>query len=107
MSIDVEIDLFSGRVNPRWTLDEPDAAAWRAAFAGLSPTQDQQSAPPDLGYRGFRVHQQESITTVHGGWVRSGGRLYGDKDRAVELLLLDMLPPELGSLRPLVLAHWD
>lgn len=106
MSIDVEIDLFSGRVNPRWTLSEPDAVTVRAALAGLTETQQNEAGPPDLGYRGFRIHEGESITTVHGGWIGRAGRIYTDKDRVVELLLLDTLPPELASMRPMVLAHW-
>src|SRR4051812_46816481 len=53
----VELDVFSGVPNPRWTLDDDSAARLATFVSQLEPASD-GSAPsdPDLGFRGFVVH---------------------------------------------------
>jgi hypothetical protein len=54
MPIEVEIDLYSGRPNPSFTL--PDAAEFRRRLAGLPPLPPAAGQVRDgLGYRGVRV----------------------------------------------------
>jgi len=53
----VELDVFSGVPNLRWTLDDDSAARLATFVSQLEPASD-GSAPsdPDLGFRGFVVH---------------------------------------------------
>ncbi|MBF6213693.1 hypothetical protein IU433_28400 [Nocardia puris] len=50
----VELDLFSGRPNPAWTLTAPQARELARLLDDLPPT-DRRADPPGLGYRGFAV----------------------------------------------------
>ncbi len=54
-SIQIEIDLFSGRPNPGWTLTDAEATELRdllarASVTSFTPMQE------GLGYRGFLIH---------------------------------------------------
>ncbi len=102
----VEADVFSGRPNPRWTLDAAAAAELARRLAELPP------APPaapfeGLGYRGLVVTGLEGEcdeVRVHGGRVRAecGGetRTRADAGRALERWLL---ATGEGSLEPATL----
>jgi hypothetical protein len=53
--LEIELDVFSGRPNPRW---QPDAAT-RANIVALLKGDHPAAAtpqPPGLGYRGFVLH---------------------------------------------------
>jgi hypothetical protein len=50
-SVDVELDLFSGRPNPRWTLAGHRVDEIRERGRGLAPGESREI--PGLGYRGF------------------------------------------------------
>ena len=52
----VEVDVFSGVPNPKWTLDADSAARLATFVSHLTPAPD-GTAPsdPDLGFRGFVV----------------------------------------------------
>lgn len=54
MPAEIEIDVFSGRPNPRVPLDDAAAAQLRTALAGLVPAEPAPAAD-GLGYRGVRV----------------------------------------------------
>jgi hypothetical protein len=54
MPIEVEVDLYSGRPNPRFTL--PDVAEFERRLAGSPPPDAGTGQVRDgLGYRGLRV----------------------------------------------------
>jgi len=54
MSVEVEVDLYSGRPNPRFNL--PDAAEFERLLTGLPPASAGTDQVRDgLGYRGLRV----------------------------------------------------
>lgn len=59
--VEIELDVFSGRPNPSWTLDD-DAAAELLARLGDAP---RPPPPGHLGYRGFLVHRSDVPSTVH------------------------------------------
>jgi hypothetical protein len=50
-SVDVELDLFSGRPNPHWTLAGHRVDEVRERSRGLAPGESKEI--PGLGYRGF------------------------------------------------------
>jgi len=51
--VEVELDAFSGRPNPRWMLTEAQAMEFLALLRKLSPAQVGLPTSSGLGYRGF------------------------------------------------------
>lgn len=96
----VELDIFSGRPNPRWELDEPVAQEVRELQHRLKVATDRPPEPPGLGYRGFVYDLDESTWRALKGFVVGSDRVLADPDRAIEHLLLDQLPAEYVDLRP-------
>ena len=61
----VEVDIFSGRPNPGWTLSEADATTFRSKLSGLQKTAA-RSLSANLGYRGLVITMpQETATKIH------------------------------------------
>jgi len=106
MSLLVTLDVFSGRPNPRWLLDESQADALRERLGAL---RERSAAKPSgaagrLGYRGFRVHEVDEGPAaqslhVHEGLVDPGaGELsLVAEDRELESFLLDSARVDLDS----------
>ncbi|MCS7479852.1 hypothetical protein ACFFQW_18965 [Umezawaea endophytica] len=88
----VELDIFSGRPNPTWTLPDAEATAFRERLDALAGTASGQVAN-NLGYRGFVVRTGDEVVTVQRGLVRradGGTTTYGtDPNRDLEQWLLD------------------
>lgn len=85
----VELDVFSGRPNPRWTLaGEPLAEIVRSVRAGMMT---EANPPTHLGYRGFVLRGGGEQARVFGGAVHlrtvSGIEVRRDEARLEELLL--------------------
>jgi hypothetical protein len=114
--MDVDVDIFSGRVNPRFTLAADTAAELTHRLAALPPALGPERPPGDLGYRGLRVSRhggdpgdtRDTITevTVSRGEVAvraadGSRRRLLDPGRALERWLLDIGASELD---PAVLA---
>jgi hypothetical protein len=106
----VELDVFSGRPNPTWTLSDADRADLRARLDAL-PAASATELGADLGYRGFVVRMpaaEGDIVTVRRGSVHvSGdghgtGGYYRDPDRGLERWLLTtggtQVGPEVAQL---------
>ena len=51
-AVRVELDIFSGRPNPTWTLSAGETAELKRRLADLPPSA-KAPQPPPLGYRGF------------------------------------------------------
>jgi hypothetical protein len=98
-----EIDIFSGRPNPRWPLSETETVQVTRLMESLDPpTGAHAPDPPGLGYRGFRLRDSSGSTwTAYGGFVHSANRLLADPKRSVERFLLHHLPPEYDEFRSL------
>jgi len=62
-SLEVELDVFSGRPNPRWTLAAPEADRLRRQIRSLRSSAPEQHIP-DLGFRGFIVHDAAGSVRV-------------------------------------------
>ena len=65
----VELDLFSGRPNPAWQLDESRTRQLQQLVASLSPASTGPPDPPGLGYRGFRIRVGDRLYRVWDGHV--------------------------------------
>ena len=102
--MNVEIDLFSGRPNPRFALAPDDVTDLVRRLTALPPTTDRAPAPV-LGYRGMRIRDEtgESPVTevqVFGGTAvlhdhHGDQHLFRDPDRALERRLLDLAAPHV------------
>jgi hypothetical protein len=66
--MELELDAFSGRQNPKWMLSEERAAGISSQIGSLSVAADQPRLP-DLGFRGFVLRSGEESIRVFGGRV--------------------------------------
>lgn len=95
-SIKVELDVFSGRENPTWTLSEQQGRKLRSMIRGLSSTTSRSAQGDGLGYRGFSVHFRstaaESVLNVYRKVVKwkehDKAMYYIDPERSLERWLL-------------------
>jgi len=94
----VELDVFSGRPNPTWTLEPALASDLLDRIARLHSTIQAVECPQNLGYRGFIVQYLDAgsnvIQTVRacGGIIEvtnaTGSMYYVDPQKQIELWLL-------------------
>ena len=72
----VELDIFSGRPNPTWTLSDADDADLRARLAAL-PSASAATLHSDLGYRGLIVRLADpagpQVVRIQRGHVQADG----------------------------------
>lgn len=97
--MDVEVDLYSGRPNPRFRLEPAAAAELMRRLAALPPLSGRATPRDTLGYRGLRIDAgvTESPVTeiiVSDGvvFIRDGGgveRLLKDVHRGLERWLVE------------------
>ena len=95
----VELDVFSGRQNPAWRLDEPAARELRRRLAALSPSNARAVDPPGLGYRGFSCTDTTETWRAFKGVVSGPKTTLADPGMTVERFLLEHLPAEFAGLR--------
>lgn len=102
----VELDLFSGRPNPRWELDARGRDHLAQLQRRLRPARA-GADPPGLGYRGFvwRDGTGAAASRAYGGYLRILGATLGDPAFSIERYLLGCLPAEFESLRPRIAAE--
>ena len=69
--VTVELDAFSGRPNPSWTLAPAEAKEFARRLRDLPAAEGSRAAPERLGYRGFWIHAGQPATRilVHDGLV--------------------------------------
>jgi hypothetical protein len=81
----VELDIFSGRPNPTWTLNDEETKEFLARFGSLTAGDPQKPLYDGLGYRGSRVTGLSDYDglTVWNGIVeaRRGEKTYRWRDR--------------------------
>ena len=107
----VEVDLFSGRPNPRFTLEPAQAAELLRRIAVLSPLDAAPEFPDNLGYRGLKVHVDEdgpvAEIRISSGTVvvrerPDSQRVFLDQARALERWLVETgatsIEPEVMSV---------
>jgi hypothetical protein len=95
----VELDIFSGRPNPRWRLDEAGAAELGELHHRLEVAAARPTEPPGLGYRGFLYSLDGVPWRAWHGFVTSSDRTLADRSGTIERLLLAGLPEEHAYLR--------
>jgi hypothetical protein len=95
----IELDVFSGRPNPRWQLDAPTTAQLIEIQRRLEPTSATTAEPPGVGYRGFRYTLDENEWRAWNRTISGVAGVLLDPDRSIERLLLDRLPSEYEDVR--------
>jgi len=102
MSVSVTADVFSGRPNPRWTLDEPQIAqlAEKVRRAVGAPPLPPRQLPDGLGYRGLIVESDDpripSCRVHRRVLALDDGRFHPAND--IESFLVSTGPPELAAI---------
>jgi hypothetical protein len=96
--LQIELDAFSGRPNPRWELTGAQAAEFLTLLRALPPAQGSHFTAEGLGYRGFVVSANDGQVNgyddirVYRGTVlsRRGNRAetFSDPERILEHWLL-------------------
>jgi hypothetical protein len=112
--MDVEVDLYSGRPNPRFRLEPTAAAELMRRLAALPPSSGRATLREGLGYRGLRIDAgatespvAEIVVSDGVVLVRDRGgteRLMEDTHRRLERWLVEvgtasLDPSELAVLR--------
>jgi prephenate dehydrogenase len=86
--VQVELDAFSGRPNPRWELTGSEAAEFTKRLHDLKPSRNRAEAFEGLGYRGFIVRTDgEEIRVYRGIAIRKRGsnvEVLDDSHRTLE-----------------------
>lgn len=100
----VELDVFSGRPNPRWELDDRASQELRLLQGRLTRARETPPEPPGLGYRGFRYGDGDRVHAYR-GYVRSASGDLADPTFSIERFLLDRLPKEDSALRQRIEAE--
>lgn len=103
----VELDVFSGRVNPRWQLEGDQENQVRELQQRLCESTESAPELPALGYRGF-VYILDGVSwRAWKATVASPDRALLDPARTVERHLLDRLPSGHSEVRERIVAELD
>lgn len=95
----VELDIFSGRPNPRWKLDEHQSEALLQLQSSLWQTSRDPADIPSLGYRGFCYAGNNGLVRVWRSHVMTSDAHLLDPEMRIERYLMNQLPPEFMQLR--------
>jgi hypothetical protein len=89
---EVQLDVFSGRPNPRWTLSGEPLRELERRLEGL-PETEERPEPPGLGYRGFVIGRKGRVQLRAFGSVvtitREGATSAFKDERGLEEHLLE------------------
>jgi hypothetical protein len=100
----VELDVFSGRPNPRWELDDRTSQELRQLQSRLTRARETAPEPSGLGYRGFLYGDADRVRAYR-GYVRTPEGDFADPTFSIERFLLDRLPTEHSALRQRIEAE--
>ena len=94
----VELDVFSGRPNPRWELDEATSAALRQLVRGLVPPASGLRSRPVSATEASSSPTRPGPTRAYKRYVIGSAVVLADPSFSVERFLLDHLPEEFRRL---------
>lgn len=98
-TIAIELDVFSGRPNPGWTLEAAAGQHLLAMLAALPPAHPVGSRLTGLGFRGFvvRLPDGHGSLRIIDDRVEQDGFQRDDPAKGVARLLRDSAPPEVRA----------
>lgn len=86
----IELDVYSGRINPTWEVDDSIVQGWLQA---LTPTEHKLTpnwVPTGIGYRGFIIRMNNEEIRVYAGLATSETRAWQyPAANSLENLLID------------------
>jgi hypothetical protein len=94
----VELDVFSGRPNPQWELDEHRSQMLLQLQNRLKVSSQAPAEPPALGYRGFWYSDATGRVCAYHGYVKTAQAVFADPSFSIERYLLDQVPAEFAVL---------
>ncbi|HJU72626.1 MAG TPA: hypothetical protein VJ717_02695 [Gemmatimonadaceae bacterium] len=100
----VELDVFSGRPNPRWELDGAASQRLRQLQGDLT-SGGPALEPAGLGYRGFVYGDGRGQVRAYRGYVTTPRGVLADPSHSIEQFLLNELPAEYAAIRETILAE--
>ncbi len=100
----IELDVFSGLPNPRWSLGPRAVTRLHQLESTLRSSAAKPVDPPGLGYRGFVYTDKGGTRRAYGGYVWSQRRTLLDPTFSVEEFLLGEMPSEYHAIRVRVAA---
>jgi hypothetical protein len=93
LKMTIELEVFSGRSNPTWVLDKPDAERLQKMLQNL-PLSASVMPEVGLGYRGFTItgeyQEKTSVQHIYNGkvWmIKDPEKIFEDIFHAEEMLL--------------------
>lgn len=100
MVLEVTLNIFSGRPNPEWSLEQDFAACCVSKLQTLTRRADGKTPlHPGLGYRGFIItaidNSIKGPVTVFAGTVETPDGIYEDHLRELEKWLLQTASPHI------------
>lgn len=95
----VELDVFSGRPNPRWELDQTRSQRLWQLQSRLQVSRRVHAEPPGLGYRGFWYSDATGRVRAYRGFVLTAHAVLADPSFTVERYLIDHIPEEFATFR--------
>lgn len=88
MPVEVVLDLYSGRENPKWQMARADISELEQLFGRLQEKTNELPQPPALGYRGFHLHsvgeKLPGRMTIFQGIVQTESGNFRDSGRHIE-----------------------
>ena len=98
----IELDAFSGRPNPSWTLTEDQAARLMGRLAALNQITSEKTAPDDLGFRGFILTSEDLRIRVCPGLItveeRGQRTTYRDTTGVYDELIKEARTRDFGGI---------
>jgi hypothetical protein len=100
-AMEIELDAFSGRPNPKWAASPERAASISRGLSSL-PDAPARPEPDHLGYRGFIIRQGGMHARVYGGHVTVSAngttRNFVDSSGLEALLIADARERGFGGI---------
>jgi hypothetical protein len=109
MEMNVILDIFSGRPNPRWELSHEQTSQFLKKIMKLKNKENfhAESSKTELGYRGFIVEEENFAQKGRRFYVYNGivnvsennsSYALDDKEYSIERWLLETSPNYLGEI---------
>ncbi|MBC9878886.1 hypothetical protein G8O24_16220 [Bradyrhizobium sp. INPA01-394B] len=98
--LNVEVDMFSGRPNPRLRLGDGEATRLHALIARQRSVLNDVRTADQLGFRGFIVTNENTgeIYRVRGRVLQMGEKTYLDRNGEIQSYVLSILPQDVRAM---------